>query len=75
LSSVAKAAGVSLHSVQWILEAHRLAPHRIRTFNLSTDPEFAEMSSASRRSSRPCGRPLDEKSQIQALDRTQPGCR
>ena len=39
---LAKAAGVSLRSVQRILEAHQLAPHRIRTFKLSNDPEFAE---------------------------------
>ena len=39
---LAKAAGVSLRSVQRILEAHQLAPHRIRTFKLSTDPKFAE---------------------------------
>ena len=37
---LAKAAGVSLRSVQRILEAHRLAPHRVRTFKLSTDPKF-----------------------------------
>ena len=28
--------------MQRILEAHQLAPHRIRTFKLSTDPKFAE---------------------------------
>jgi transposase len=39
---LAKAVGVSLRSVQRILEAHHLAPHRIRTFKLSNDPEFAE---------------------------------
>ncbi len=39
---LAKAAGVSLRSVQRILAAHQLAPHRIRTFKLSTDPKFAE---------------------------------
>ena len=38
----AKAAGVSLRSVQRILEAHQLAPHRIRTFKLSNDPNFAD---------------------------------
>jgi hypothetical protein len=38
---LAKAAGVSLRS-QRILEAHQLAPHRIRTFKLSNDPKFAE---------------------------------
>ena len=36
---LAKAAGVSLRSVQRILD--RLAPHRVRTFKLSTDPKFA----------------------------------
>ena len=39
---LAKAAGESLRSVQRILEAHQLAPHRIRTFKLSNDPKFAE---------------------------------
>lgn len=39
---LAKAAGVSLRSVQRILKAHQLAPHRIRTFKLSKDPRFAE---------------------------------
>ena len=38
---LAKAAGVSLRSVQRILEAHQLTPHRIRTFKLSNDPKFA----------------------------------
>src|ERR1700730_477781 len=39
---LAKAAGVSLRSVQRILQAHQLAPHRIRTFKLSKDLEFVE---------------------------------
>jgi len=39
---LAKAAGVSLRSVQRILEAHQLAPHRVHTFKLSNDPKFAE---------------------------------
>jgi hypothetical protein len=39
---LAKAAGISLRSVQRILDAHQLTPHRIRTFKLSTDPRFAE---------------------------------
>ena len=38
----AKAAGVSLRSVQRILEAQRLALHRIRTFKLPNEPKFAE---------------------------------
>jgi hypothetical protein len=28
--------------VQRILEAHQLAPHRVRTFKLSNDPKFAD---------------------------------
>jgi hypothetical protein len=39
---LANAAGVSLRSVQRILEAHQLAPHRIRMFKLSTHSKFAE---------------------------------
>ena len=39
---LARVAGVSLRSVQRILEAHQLAPHRIRTFKLSKDPKFAD---------------------------------
>jgi len=39
---LAKAAGVSLRSVQRILEAHQLAPHHIRAFKLSNDPKFAD---------------------------------
>jgi hypothetical protein len=39
---LAGAARVSLRSVQRILQAHQLAPHRIRTFKLSKDPKFAE---------------------------------
>jgi hypothetical protein len=34
--------GIRLRSVQRILEAHQLAPHRIRTFKLSNDPKFAD---------------------------------
>ena len=39
---LAKAVGVSMRSVQRILEAHQLAPYRIHMFKLSTDPKFAE---------------------------------
>lgn len=39
---LALAVGISLRSVQRILEAHHLAPHRIRTFKLSNDPDFAD---------------------------------
>jgi hypothetical protein len=39
---MAKAAGVSLRSVQCIWDAHHLRPHRLRTFKRSNDPAFAE---------------------------------
>jgi hypothetical protein len=39
---LAKAVGISLWSVQRILEAYHLAPHLIRTFKLSNDPKFAD---------------------------------
>jgi hypothetical protein len=37
----AETAGISLCSVQRIWQAHRLQPHRIRTFKRSNDPAFA----------------------------------
>src|SRR6202023_3023746 len=40
--AMAKAAGLSLRSVQRIWEAHQLKPHRVRTFKRSRDPRFAE---------------------------------
>ena len=75
---LAKAAGVSLRSVQRILEAHQLAPHRIRTFKLSNDPKFAEklkdvVGLYVDPPDHAVVLSVDEKSQIQALDRTQPG--
>ena len=75
---LAKAAGVSLRSVQRILDAHQLAPHRIRTFKLSKDPKFADklMDIVGLYVDPPAHAVIlsvDEKSQIQALDRTQPG--
>jgi transposase len=75
---LAKAVGVSLRSVQRILEAHQLAPHRIRTFKLSNDPNFAEklkdiVGLYVDPPAHAVVLAVDEKSQIQALDRTQPG--
>ena len=76
--TLAKAAGVSLRSVQRILEAHQLAPHRIRQFKLSNDPKFAEklkdiVGLYVDPPAHAVVLSVDEKSQIQALDRTQPG--
>ena len=75
---LAKAVGISLRSVQRILEAHQLAPHRIRTFKLSNDPQFAEklkdvIGLYVDPPAHAVVLSVDEKSQIQALDRTQPG--
>ena len=72
---LAKAAGVSLRS---ILEAHQLAPHRVRTFKLSNDPKFADklkdiVGLYVDPPDHAVVLSVDEKSQIQALDRTQPG--
>jgi transposase len=76
--AMAKAAGVSLSYVQRVGRLHGLQPHRIRTFKLSNDPEFA----AKVRDivglyvdppAHAVVLSVDEKSQIQALDRTQPG--
>ena len=78
LRAMAKAAGLAAPTVRDIWQAHGLAPHRWRAFKLSTDPAFAEKL-------RDVGGlyvalpahavvlSVDEKAQIQALDRTQPG--
>jgi transposase len=75
---VAKAVGVSLSAVQRLWDAHNLQPHRLRTFKRSKDPAFAEKVEdvVGLYMEPPCHAvvlSIDEKSQIQALDRTQPG--
>ena len=40
--AMAKASGLSLRTVQRIWEAHKLQPHRVRSFKLSNDPKFAD---------------------------------
>jgi transposase len=76
--TMAKACGMSLRSVQRIWAAHDLQPHRIRTFKRSNDPEFAaKLEDIVGLYVEPPKHAIvlsvDEKSQIQALDRTQPG--
>ena len=76
--AMAKVAGVSLRSVQRIWDAHQLQPHRVRSFKRSRDPRFAEkMADVVGLYLDPPAHAvvlsIDEKSQIQALDRTQPG--
>jgi transposase len=76
--AMAKAMGLSLRSVQRIWRAHQLQPHRLRTFKRSRDPSFAaKLTDIVGLYVDPPAHAvvlsLDEKSQIQALDRTQPG--
>ena len=76
--AMAKVIGISLRAVQRIWEAHRLQPHRIRTFKRSNDPAFAEkvediVGLYMNPPAHAVVLSIDEKSQIQALDRTQPG--
>jgi transposase len=76
--AMAAAAGISLRSVQRIWAAHGLEPHRVRRFKLSKDPAFAaKLRDVVGLYLDPPAHSLvlsvDEKSQIQALDRTQPG--
>ena len=75
---MAKTVGVSVSSVQRIWRAHGLQPHRIRQFKLSNDPDFvAKLRDVVGLYIDPPAHAIvlsvDEKSQIQALHRTQPG--
>lgn len=77
LRSMAAASGISRSSVNTIWRAFNLQPHRSKTFKLSTDPKFVERTrdivglymSPPQNAVVIC---VDEKSQMQALDRTQP---
>src|SRR3546814_8020242 len=75
---MAKAVGIAASSVVKIWHDHGLAPHRWRSFKLSNDKAFAEKlhDVVGLYVSPPAHAivlSVDEKSQIQALDRTQPG--
>ena len=77
-AAMAKAAGISVSSVQQIWRAHGLRPHLVRRFKLSNDPQFAaKLKEIVGLYVNPPDHAIvlsvDEKSQIQALDRTQPG--
>jgi transposase len=76
--SMAAVTGLSHTSVQRIWHAHGLKPHLVKTFKLSTDKHFVEkVQDVVGLYLDPPDKALvlavDEKSQIQALDRTQPG--
>jgi transposase len=75
--SMAKSQGVSPASVQRIWKRHHLQPHRVEKFKFSTDPQFvAKVRDIVGLYLHPPEHAIvlsvDEKSQIQALDRTQP---
>jgi transposase len=77
-AAMAEAAGVSASSVQRIWRAHGLRPHRVRQFKLSKDPAFVDklrdiVGLYVDPPAHAVVLSVDEKSQIQALDRTQPG--
>jgi len=74
---MSKATGVSVSSVQRVWRSHGLQPHRFRVFKLSNDPAFAEkindiVGLYVNPPAHAVVLSVDEKSQIQALDRTQP---
>jgi transposase len=77
-TAMSKAAGISVSSVQRIWRTHGLQPPRVRQFKLSNDPQFAtKLKEIVGLYVNPPDHAIvlsiDEKSQIQALDRTQPG--
>jgi len=75
---MAKTQGVSKSTVSNIWRSHNVKPHRVKRFKLSRDPKFLEKLTdvvglylnPPQQAMVIC---VDEKSQIQALDRTQPG--
>ena len=77
-SMMAKACGISASAVQRIWRAHGLQPHKVKQFKLSNDPKFVEklrdvVGLYVDPPAHAIVLSIDEKSQIQALDRTQPG--
>ena len=75
---MAESQGISVSSVQRIWRRHGLQPHRMRLFKLSNDPQFATklrdiVGLYMDPPAHAVVLSIDEKSQIQALDRTQPG--
>ena len=76
--TLAKHLGVSKMAIQRVWKAHGLQPHRLETFKLSRDKQFVEkLRDVVGLYLNPPEHALvlsvDEKSQIQALDRSQPG--
>jgi hypothetical protein len=74
---MAEHADVTRWQVQQIWRAAKLKPHRLKTFKISNDPDFAEqvfdvVSLYPNPPDNALVLSVDEKTQIQALDRTQP---
>ena len=77
-AAMAQACTVSVSSVHRIWRSHGLRPHQVRQFKLSNDPQFAAkvrdiVGLYVAPPAHAVVLSVDEKSQIQALDRTQPG--
>jgi transposase len=75
---MAKEVGVDPSTISRIWRGHGIQPHRIETFKLSSDPQFVEklhdvVGLYVDPPQRAVVFAFDEKSQVQALDRTQPG--
>ncbi|ODB99854.1 DDE endonuclease [Candidatus Thiodiazotropha endoloripes] len=78
IALMAEYAQISTWQVRQIWDAADLKPHRLKTFKISNDPEFAEkvvdvVGLYMDPPSNAIVLSVDEKTQIQALDRTQPG--
>jgi len=78
IRAMGKAVGLAASTVRSIWKAHGLSPHRWRQFKLSNDPAFAQklqdvVDLYVAPPAHAVVLSIDEKSQIQALDRTQPG--
>ena len=78
LRAMAKTAGAAAFPVQGIWKSHGLSPHRWRQFKLSNDPALLEkladiVGLYVAPPAHAVVLSVDETSQIQALDRTQPG--
>jgi hypothetical protein len=76
--AMAKMVGISPSSVRRIWIGQGLQPHRVRSFKISNDPRFADklkdvVGLYVDPPAHAVVLSIDEKSQIQALDRTQPG--
>src|SRR5512142_2633412 len=75
-AAMAEVTGISVSSVQRIWRAHKLQPHRVRSFKLSTDPQFVarlrDIARALHRSAGACGGPLGRREVADPSPRSDP---